>query len=133
MRALSGAPQFLPSQLPYADFARLIGLDGVRVEKAADVEAAWRRAGPWPPTCLRHRVSTDPAVPPIPPRAEGNQITATASSILKGSATESAWGARDSNRRSKSSSPDTGTARILPDRPTLPNDGTTEQRTEEGV
>lgn len=48
MRAMQGAPQFEPSQgipdLPYADIARLFGLDGVRVERPEDVEPAWRQA-----------------------------------------------------------------------------------------
>lgn len=87
MRAMSGAPQFLPSQalpdVPYADFARTIGLDGVRVEKPGDVEAAWHRAlGSDRPFVIDFR--TDPAVPPIPPHATLDQIEAAALSILKG-------------------------------------------------
>ncbi|MDX2564475.1 thiamine pyrophosphate-requiring protein [Streptomyces sp. TX20-6-3] len=87
MRALSGSPQFLPSQalpdVPYADFARSIGLDGVRVERPADVEDAWKRAlAADRPFVIDFR--TDPAVPPVPPHADLDQIEATASAILKG-------------------------------------------------
>ncbi|MFI7387719.1 thiamine pyrophosphate-requiring protein [Streptomyces sp. NPDC049813] len=87
MRAMSGAPQFLPSQalpdVPYADFARSIGLDGVRVEKPGDVEGAWRQAlAADRPFVLDFR--TDPAVPPIPPHATLDQIEAAATAILKG-------------------------------------------------
>lgn len=87
MRAMSGAPQFLPSQslpdVPYADFARSIGLDGVRVEKPGEVEAAWHRAlGADRPFVIDFR--TDPAVPPIPPPASLEQIEAAATAILKG-------------------------------------------------
>ncbi|WP_371656854.1 MULTISPECIES: thiamine pyrophosphate-requiring protein [unclassified Streptomyces] len=87
MRAMSGAPQFLPSQelpdVPYADFARSIGLDGVRVEKPGDVEGAWRRAlDADRPFVVEFR--TDPAVPPIPPHASLDQIEAAAASIVKG-------------------------------------------------
>lgn len=87
MRAMSGAPQFLPSQaipdVPYADFARTIGLDGVRVEKPGDVEPAWHRAlGADRPFVIDFR--TDPAVPPIPPHATLDQIEAAALSLLKG-------------------------------------------------
>ncbi|MFE3637514.1 thiamine pyrophosphate-requiring protein [Streptomyces sp. NPDC059168] len=87
MRAMSGAPQFLPSQaipdVPYADFARSIGLDGVRVEKPTEVEAAWYRAlGADRPFVIDFR--TDPAVPPIPPHATLDQIEAAASAVLKG-------------------------------------------------
>ncbi|MCT9092263.1 thiamine pyrophosphate-requiring protein [Streptomyces sp. ASQP_92] len=87
MRAMSGAPQFLPSQslpdIAYADFARSIGLDGVRVEKPDDVEGAWRQAlAATRPFVLDFR--TDPAVPPIPPHASLDQIEAAAASVLKG-------------------------------------------------
>ncbi|WP_030952614.1 thiamine pyrophosphate-dependent enzyme, partial [Streptomyces sp. NRRL S-481] len=89
MRAMEGAPSFLPSQeLPdvqYAAFARSLGLTGIRVEKPEDVEAAWRAAleadGPAVVEFL-----TDPAVPPIPPHATWDQMEATAASILKGDA-----------------------------------------------
>ncbi|WP_327302243.1 thiamine pyrophosphate-requiring protein [Streptomyces sp. NBC_01298] len=87
MRAMSGAPQFLPSQaLPdvrYADFARSIGLGGVRVEEPGGVETAWKQALTADrPFVIDFR--TDPAVPPIPPHADLDQIEATAASILKG-------------------------------------------------
>ncbi|MDG4863168.1 thiamine pyrophosphate-requiring protein [Streptomyces sp. T-3] len=89
MRAMGGAPSFLPSQdipdVPYAEFARSIGLTGIRVEKPGDVEAGWRAAlaaeGPAVVEFL-----TDPAVPPIPPHATWEQMEATAASILKGDA-----------------------------------------------
>ncbi|WP_217239097.1 thiamine pyrophosphate-requiring protein [Streptomyces sp. AC555_RSS877] len=89
MRAMEGAPSFLPSQqLPdvqYASFARSLGLTGIRVEKPEDVEAGWRAGldadGPAVIEFL-----TDPAVPPIPPHATWEQMEATAASILKGDA-----------------------------------------------
>ena len=87
MRAMEGAPQFEPSQsLPdvrYADFARSIGLEGVRVEKPEQVEPAWRQAlAADRPFVIDFR--TDPAVPPIPPHATLDQIEAAASAILHG-------------------------------------------------
>ncbi|MET9295646.1 thiamine pyrophosphate-requiring protein [Streptomyces sp. NPDC003077] len=87
MRAMAGAPQFEASQhipdVPYADFARSIGLDGVRVEKPEDVEPAWRQAlAADRPFVLD--VRTDPDVPPIPPHATLDQIEAAASAILHG-------------------------------------------------
>ncbi|MET9348502.1 thiamine pyrophosphate-requiring protein [Streptomyces termitum] len=87
MRAMQGAPRFDASQaLPdvrYADAARLLGLDGVRVERPGDVEPAWRRAlAADRPFVIDFR--TDPAVPPIPPHADWDQIKAAASSVLKG-------------------------------------------------
>ncbi|MGV9646173.1 thiamine pyrophosphate-requiring protein [Streptomyces sp. NPDC003333] len=89
MRAMGGAPSFLPSQeLPdvrYADFARSLGLTGVRVEKPEDVEPAWRAALAADGPAVVEFV-TDPAVPPIPPHATWEQMEATASAILKGDA-----------------------------------------------
>lgn len=87
MRAMSGAPQFLPSQslpdVPYADFARSIGLGGVRVEKPGGVEDAWRRALAADRPFVIDFV-TDPAVPPIPPHATREQAEAMVSAIVKG-------------------------------------------------
>ncbi|WP_326662256.1 thiamine pyrophosphate-requiring protein [Streptomyces canus] len=89
MRAMEGAPSFLPSQqLPdvqYAAFARSLGLTGIRVEKPEDVEAAWR-AGLEADRPAVLEFLTDPAVPPIPPHATWEQMEATAASILKGDA-----------------------------------------------
>ncbi|MFF4905783.1 thiamine pyrophosphate-requiring protein [Streptomyces sp. NPDC001260] len=89
MRALEGAPSFLPSQeipdVQYAAFARSLGLTGVRVEKPEDVEAGWR-AGLEADGPAVIEFLTDPAVPPIPPHATWEQMEATAASILKGDA-----------------------------------------------
>ncbi|MFF5449435.1 thiamine pyrophosphate-requiring protein [Streptomyces sp. NPDC012888] len=86
LRALGGSPPFEASQslpdIPYADFARSLGLDGIRVTDPADVEDAWRAAlASDGPAVLDFR--TDPAVPPIPPHAEWDQIEATAASLLR--------------------------------------------------
>ncbi|EGG48652.1 MULTISPECIES: thiamine pyrophosphate-requiring protein [Streptomyces] len=87
MRAMSGAPQFLASQsLPdvaYADFARSLGLNGMRVEKPGDVQAAWHAALASDRPFVLDFV-TDPAVPPIPPHASLDQIEAAATAVLKG-------------------------------------------------
>ncbi|MET9134114.1 thiamine pyrophosphate-requiring protein [Streptomyces antibioticus] len=87
MRAMSGAPQFLPSQsLPdvgYADFARSLGLAGVRVEKPEQVAGAWETALVADRPCVLDFV-TDPAVPPIPPHATLEQIESAVASALKG-------------------------------------------------
>ncbi|MDR6976341.1 pyruvate dehydrogenase (quinone) [Streptomyces sp. 3330] len=89
MRAMGGAPSFLPSQelpdVPYAEFARSLGLTGVRVETPEDVERGWRTAleadGPAVVEFL-----TDPAVPPVPAHATWEQIEATVASALRGDA-----------------------------------------------
>ncbi|MFD6326867.1 thiamine pyrophosphate-requiring protein [Streptomyces sp. NPDC058442] len=87
MRAMAGAPQFLPSQsipdVPYADVARLLGLKGLRVEKPGEVVGAWESALAADRPCVLDFV-TDPAVPPVPPHATLDQIEAAAASVLKG-------------------------------------------------
>ncbi|WP_189858232.1 thiamine pyrophosphate-requiring protein [Streptomyces poonensis] len=87
MRSMEGAPSFRPSQeLPdvrYADFARSLGLTGVRVEKPGDVEAAWR-AGLAADGPAVIEFLTDPAVPPVPPHVTWEQAEATAAAVLKG-------------------------------------------------
>jgi pyruvate dehydrogenase (quinone) len=87
MRAMAGAPQFLPSQsipdVAYADFARSLGLNGLRVEKPEDVRGAWETALGSDKPCVLDFV-TDPAVPPVPPHATLDQIEAAATSVLKG-------------------------------------------------
>ncbi|WP_416481847.1 thiamine pyrophosphate-requiring protein [Streptomyces sp. CL12] len=87
MRAMEGAPSFLPSQeipdVRYADFARSLGLEGIRVEKSEDVEAGWRAALAADRPCVIEFL-TDPAVPPVPPHATWEQMEATAASVLKG-------------------------------------------------
>lgn len=87
MRAMSGAPRFEESQhipdLPYAEIAVRLGLQGVRVDKPEQVEEAWEQAlAATCPFVIDFR--TDPAVPPIPPHATLDQIEAAAASILKG-------------------------------------------------
>ncbi|MEU2288154.1 thiamine pyrophosphate-requiring protein [Streptomyces sp. NPDC013178] len=87
MRAMAGAPQFLPSQsIPdfrYADVARLAGLEGLRIEKPQDVRGAWETALAADKPVVLDFV-TDPAVPPIPPHASLDQIEAAATAVLKG-------------------------------------------------
>jgi pyruvate dehydrogenase (quinone) len=87
MRAMEGSPQFEQSQhlpdVPYADIAIRLGLRGVRVEKPEEVEPAWREALAADRPCVVEFV-TDPAVPPIPPHADWEQVEATAAAILHG-------------------------------------------------
>jgi pyruvate dehydrogenase (quinone) len=69
-RLMEGEPKFPASQnlpdLPYADYAKLLGLDGVRVERPDDVGAAWERAlAAGRPFVIDAVVSAD--VPTFPP------------------------------------------------------------------
>jgi pyruvate dehydrogenase (quinone) len=87
LRAMEGAPQFLPSQelpdIPYAEVAEKFGLLGISVDKPEQVEAAWRQALAADRPCVIE-FRTDPAVPPIPPHADWDQAVATASAVLHG-------------------------------------------------
>ncbi|HWA67038.1 MAG TPA: thiamine pyrophosphate-requiring protein [Mycobacteriales bacterium] len=87
MRAMEGAPQFLPSQqlppFPYAEYARSIGLQGLRIDQPGDIAPAWRSALGADRPCVLEFV-TDPAVPPIPPHATLDQIENMISAVVRG-------------------------------------------------
>jgi pyruvate dehydrogenase (quinone) len=75
-REMEGEPRFDESQslpdFPYADYARLLGLDGIRITDPAEVEDAWRRAlAADRPTVIEAVV--DPDVPLLPPVPAGKQ------------------------------------------------------------
>ncbi len=87
MRALSGDPKFEASQdipsVSYADFARSIGLEGIRVDSDRAVGKAWDEAlGADRPVVLD--VLSDPNIPPIPPHVNFKEAKAMASSLLRG-------------------------------------------------
>lgn len=92
MRAMGGFPKFeqtqvLPS-IDYADYARLLGLDGIRVDTPDDIGSAWDRAlNADRPTLID--ALCDPEVPPIPPHATPEQIKQATQAIVKGDA--DAW------------------------------------------
>lgn len=85
-RAFGGDPRFVASQrlppCPYAEFARLLGLDGIRVDKPEAVAAAWDTAiGANRPVVLE--MVTDPEVPPLPPHVSAKQANAYFKALLK--------------------------------------------------
>jgi len=87
MRAMEGAPQFLPSQhlpsFPYAHYARSLGLEGILVDKPDEIGTAWRKAlAAGRPAVLEF--ITDPAVPPIPPHATLDQIENMIAAVVRG-------------------------------------------------
>jgi pyruvate dehydrogenase (quinone) len=87
MRAMQGAPQFLPSQqlpdFPYADYARSLGFSATKIEEPGGIAGAWHQALTADRPCLLEFV-TDPAVPPIPPHATWDQIENMTESVLRG-------------------------------------------------
>lgn len=85
-RVMGGDPRFNDSQLlpafPYADYGRLLGLQGIRVDSPDDLGAAWDEAiGAGRPAVLE--VMTDPEVPPIPPHITLKQAKAYLTAIMK--------------------------------------------------
>jgi pyruvate dehydrogenase (quinone) len=86
-RATEGDPKFEASQdipdFPYARYAELIGLHGIRVDRPEDIGRAWDFAlSADRPVVLD--VYTDPNVPPLPPHITLKQAKAYASAILRG-------------------------------------------------
>jgi pyruvate dehydrogenase (quinone) len=87
LRAMSGEPKLEASQrlpdFPYARYAELLGLRGIRVEKPEEIGPAWQRAFSEDRPVVIEAI-TDPEVPPLPPHISLKQARAMASSLLKG-------------------------------------------------
>jgi len=86
-RAMVGDVRFEAAQdlpdVPYARYAELLGLGGIRVERPEEIGAAWDSAlSADRPTVLD--VVVDPNVPPLPPHITPDQAEAMAKSLLKG-------------------------------------------------
>jgi pyruvate dehydrogenase (quinone) len=87
MRAFEGDPKFEASQdlfdFPFARYAELLGLKGVRVDRPDDLGDAWDEAlNADRPTILE--AITDPNVPPLPPNISFEQAKNFTRSIIKG-------------------------------------------------
>ncbi|TML79518.1 MAG: hypothetical protein E6G07_07575 [Actinobacteria bacterium] len=68
---------------PYARYAELLGLEGIRVDSPDAVGPAWDRAlSADRPVVLEAR--TDPEVPPLPPHITLEQAKAFAAALRKG-------------------------------------------------
>jgi pyruvate dehydrogenase (quinone) len=74
------ASQVLPD-FPYADYARMIGLEGIRVDRPEDMGDAWDRALAAGRPCLLE-VITDPEVPPLPPHIRFEQASGMAKALM---------------------------------------------------
>ncbi len=86
-RAMEGDPKNPATQtLPdvrYADFARLIGLDGVRIESPDAIEAAWEEAFAADRPFVIDAI-VDPEVPPLPPHITFEQAASLVSALRGG-------------------------------------------------
>jgi pyruvate dehydrogenase (quinone) len=86
-RVSAGDPKFIDSQdLPpfqYAEYARLLGLQGIRVDRPEQIASAWDQAlAADRPTLLE--MVTDPNVPPLPPHVSHQQAMHYAKALLHG-------------------------------------------------
>ncbi|HWI37836.1 MAG TPA: thiamine pyrophosphate-requiring protein [Burkholderiales bacterium] len=86
-RAMEGDPKFSGSQdvpdFPYARYAEMLGLRGIRVERASDVGPAWETALTSSCPVVLEMV-TDPSVPPLPPHITMKQAKAYLEALIKG-------------------------------------------------
>lgn len=84
---MAGDPKFEASQtvpdFPFARYAELLGLKGIRVDDPDRVGAAWDEAlAADRPVVLE--AMTDPNVPPLPPHITFENVKAYVSSVLHG-------------------------------------------------
>jgi pyruvate dehydrogenase (quinone) len=86
-RAMEGDPKFAGSQdlpdFPYARYAELVGLRGIRVDAPEQVGPAWEAALAADRPVVLEAV-TDPEVPPLPPHITVEQAKAFSSALAKG-------------------------------------------------
>jgi pyruvate dehydrogenase (quinone) len=84
---MAGDPKFRDSQdlprFPFAEYAKLLGLHGIRVDDPARIAGAWDEAlNADRPVLLE--VITDPNVPPLPPHVTGKQAKEYLKALLHG-------------------------------------------------
>jgi pyruvate dehydrogenase (quinone) len=86
-RAMEGNPKFEGSQdlpdFPYARYAEMLGLKGIRVDKPEQAGPAWDEALSAGVPVVVEAV-TDPEVPPLPPHITIEQAKALTSALLSG-------------------------------------------------
>jgi pyruvate dehydrogenase (quinone) len=86
-RAMEGNPKFSGSQdlpdFPYARYAELLGLKGIRVDSPDQVAGAWDEALSADRPVVYEAV-TDPEVPPLPPHITLEQAKALSSALMAG-------------------------------------------------
>jgi pyruvate dehydrogenase (quinone) len=86
-RVLSGDPKLDASQVlpdfPYARYAELLGMRGIRVDSPEQVSGVWDEALAAEGPVLIEAI-TDPEVPPLPPHVRMSQAKEMATSLAKG-------------------------------------------------
>jgi pyruvate dehydrogenase (quinone) len=84
-RVMEGDPKLEASQVlpdfPYAAYARMLGLEGIRVDHPGELGSAWDAVlSAGRPALLE--VITDPEVPPLPPHIRFEQAKGFASAVI---------------------------------------------------
>jgi pyruvate dehydrogenase (quinone) len=86
-RVLAGDPKLEASQaipdFPYASYAELLGLKGIRVDSPDRVAEAWDEALASDRPVVYEAV-TDPEYPPLPPHIRMDQAQHLAEALVKG-------------------------------------------------
>jgi pyruvate dehydrogenase (quinone) len=86
-RAMEGDPKFAASQelpdFPYAEYAELVGLRGIRVDRPEDVAGAWDQAFAADRPVILEAI-TDPDVPPLPPHVTLEQMKSMTLAMAEG-------------------------------------------------
>jgi len=86
-RVMEGDKKYVASQdvpkFNYAEYARMLGFEGIRIEKEEDIIPALDRAMASTTPVLVD-VLSDPSVPPLPPHISFKQMKAFTSSVIEG-------------------------------------------------
>jgi pyruvate dehydrogenase (quinone) len=86
MREMEGDPRFADSQdvpsFPYARYAELLGLGGIRLDRPEDVGPAWEKALAADRPVLIEAI-VDPAVPLLPPALKPQQAEHMAAGLAQ--------------------------------------------------
>ncbi|HKR98373.1 MAG TPA: thiamine pyrophosphate-requiring protein [Candidatus Dormibacteraeota bacterium] len=86
-RVMAGSPKFDASQeipyVPFEQWAELIGLKGIKVDKPEEIENAWHEALSADRPVVINAI-TDPEEPPLPPHISFQQARSMSEAVLKG-------------------------------------------------
>lgn len=90
-RIMAGNPEFTSSQdlpfFPYAQYAEMLGLKGIKVDDPEKIGDAWDQALSADRPVLLEAI-VDPDVPPMPPHITFDQMVKFSKTLLKGDAKE---------------------------------------------
>lgn len=86
-RVMTGNPEFEGSQnvpdFPYAEYAELLGLKGVRIDHPDEIGRGWDEVLSADRPAVYEAI-TDPNVPPLPPHITFDQMVKFSKSLIKG-------------------------------------------------